>query len=305
MHLCIFEKYLDPVLPNWQTSLTAAGCYLCPAPGSKGTKILVCCSVHCPMPLNMEPVHACTSGEQEHCTPSELEQIIVDGKLNSDHLVLNESDAHFLRVTSESVLTEARRLGLLSELTYRNILLLKTEETECFKSKTELSSDCEAKPDFESVNTSQSERFQPGNACYFMSRFFITWALNDKLASSPFSEEGHCNLDLGGESWQCHCSSCLVDHDMVAEVRHMIESDWLYLAKLSKCFSTSEKLQQQEAIFSEKMEQRPEKKTRCLDYARVSAQRALLLLKSIPAAARAGLPVLVNCQGLLQSIPVS
>ncbi|CAL1359545.1 unnamed protein product [Linum trigynum] len=31
-----------------KTSFTVAGCYLCPSPGSRGTKLLVCCSVDCP-----------------------------------------------------------------------------------------------------------------------------------------------------------------------------------------------------------------------------------------------------------------
>ncbi|KAM3760109.1 hypothetical protein ACB098_01G169400 [Castanea mollissima] len=232
-----------------KNSLTAAGCYLCPAPGSKGTKTLVCCSVDCPLPSKMEPFHACAFGEQEHHIRSELEQIIADAKSYSDHLVLDESDVHFLNVTSESVLTEAKRLGILK-----------------------------SKHGFQSVNILRSEPLQPGHACYFMSRFFITWKLNEEISSSAFSEEANCDLNLGLENWQCHCRSCVVGHDMVAEVRHMIESDWLYLAKFSKCLSNS-------------------------DYARLSAQSALLSLKSIPAAARGGIPVLVNHKGLLISIP--
>ncbi|KAG6723443.1 hypothetical protein I3842_03G207500 [Carya illinoinensis] len=282
-------------------SLTAAGCYLCPAPGSKGTKILVCCSVDCPLPSKMETVHACTRGEEGNCTLSELEQIIADAKLYSDGLVLNESDVHFLRVTSESVLSEATRLGILSESTYRNILLLQREETKRFKCKTELSSDSEAKPDFKSINPWRSEPLQSGYGCYFMNRFFITWKLNDEIVGS-YIEEGQCNLDLIAEGWKCHCRSCVVGHDMVFEVRHLIESDWLYLAKLSKCLSTSEKFQQQVFLDNE-LEQIPGETNQCLDYARSSAQRALLSLKSIPIAARASLPVLVNPQGLLQSIP--
>lgn len=255
----------------------------------------------------MEPFHACTFGEQEHHIPSELEQIIVDAKSYSDHLVLDESDVHFLNVTSESVLTEAKRLGILSESTYRNILLLQREETKRFKSKTEteLSSDLESKHGFQSINMLRSEPLKPGHACYFMSRFFITWKLNEEIGSSAFSEEVNCDLNLGLENWQCHCRSCVVGHDMVAEVRHMIESDWLYLAKFSKCLSNSGKFQQQRDLLDYRADQIPEKINRCLDYARLSAQRALLSLKSIPTAARGGLPVLVNHKGLLISIPVS
>lgn len=265
---------------------------------------MVCCSVDCPLPSKTEPFHACSYGEQEHHIPSELKQVIVDAKSYSDHLVLDESDVHFMNVTSESVLTEAKRLGILSESTYRNILLLQREETKRFKSKTktEVSSDFE-KHGFESVNTLRSEPLQPGYVCYFMSRFFITWKLNEDIGSSAFSEEANCDLNLGGESWQCPCRSCVVGHEMVAEVRHMIESDWLYLAKLSKCLSTSGKFQQQGDLLDNRADQIPEKKNQCLDSARLSAQRALVSLKSIPVAARGGLPVLVNREGLLISIP--
>lgn len=267
---------------------------------------MVCCSVDCPLPSKTEPFHACSYGEQEHHIPSELEQVIADPKSYSDFLVLDESDVHFMNVTSESVLTEAKRLGILSESTYRNILLLQREETKRFKSKTktEVSSDFE-KHGFESVNTLRSEPLQPGYVCYFMSRFFITWKLNEDIGSSAFSEEANCDLNLGGESWQCPCRSCVVGHEMVAEVRHMIESDWLYLAKLLKCLSTSGKFQQQGDLLDNRADQILEKKNQCLDSARLSAQRALVSLKSIPVAARGGLPVLVNREGLLISIPVS
>ncbi|XP_059433610.1 uncharacterized protein LOC132166751 isoform X2 [Corylus avellana] len=280
-----------------KTSLTAAGCYLCPVPGSKGTKTLVCCSVDCPLPSKTQPFHACTYGEQEHCVPCELEQVLVDGKLYSDQLVLDESNVRFLNVTSESVLTEAKRLGMLSESTYRNILLLQREETKRFKSKIELSSDSNSKHGFKSGNTLQSEPLQLGDACYFMSRYLVKWKLNEGIDGSAFSEKANYDLDLGGESWQCHCRSC------VAELRHMVESDWLYLAKLSKCASTLDKFQQQGVLSTDREEQIPEKISRCLEYARLSAQRALFSLKSIPVAARGGLPVLVNPQGLLLSIP--
>ncbi|KAK9947679.1 hypothetical protein M0R45_003292 [Rubus argutus] len=86
------------------------------------------------------------------------------------------------------------------------------------------------------------------------------------------------------------------------EVRNMSEQDWLYLANLSKSH-TSENLQEQSNTLDSKVEKRKEETYTCLDYARLSAQRALQSLKTIPAAARRGLPVLVNSQGLLLSIP--
>lgn len=267
-----------------KTSLTAAGCYLCPAPGSKGTKTLVCCSVDCPLPSAMEPFNACTYGQQEPHVPCELEQVIADGKLYSDHLVLDESSVHFLNVTSESVLTEAKRLGLLSESTYRSIFLLQREETKRFKSKTESSLDSEFKHEFTSVDRLQSKPLQQGYAGYFMGRYFVTWKLNE-------------------QSWQCQCRSCVVGPDMVAEVRHMVESDWLHLAKLLKCLSTSDEFQKQRVLSADRVEQKPDVNDRYSEYARISAEIALPSLKSIPVAARGGLPVLVNPHGLLLSIP--
>jgi tRNA(Ile)-lysidine synthase len=131
--------------------------------------------------------------------------------------------------------------------------------------------------------------------------------LNEGIDGNAFSEKVNYDLDLGGESWQCHCRSCVVGPHVVAEVRHMAESDWLYLAKLSNCVITLDKFQQQGVLSTDRVEQIPEKISQCLEYARLSARRALFSMKSIPVAAtaRGGLPVLVNPQGLLLSIPVS
>jgi hypothetical protein len=53
------------------------------------------------------------------------------------------------------------------------------------------------------------------------------------------------------------------------------------------------------------MEQISEKRSLHLENLELSAQKALEVLKSIPVAARRSLPVLVNHQGLLLSIPVT
>ncbi|GKC20088.1 putative tRNA(Ile)-lysidine synthetase, partial [Tanacetum coccineum] len=47
-----------------RASFTAAGCYLCPSPGSKGTKLLVCCSVNSALPMKMESF--CVSSSNGH-----------------------------------------------------------------------------------------------------------------------------------------------------------------------------------------------------------------------------------------------
>ncbi|CAK7337407.1 unnamed protein product [Dovyalis caffra] len=273
-----------------QTSLTAAGCYLCPAPRSRGTKILVCCSVDCPLPLKMELIYMLSSGEQKQYFPSELEQIIADGKSYSSHLVPDASDVHFLDATSESVLTEAKRLNIISESTYRDILLLQRDEIKHFKLKAEDTVDYKPKKEVESTSASASELLQPGKVSYFMNRFWITWKLSNHVSVNEVT-------DLGVESQQCHCCSCGIGHEKVAEVRRMMESDWLYLAKLSKCPSLDH-FQQQKVLLATKTEQITEKKSLHLENLGPSAQKALEMLKSIPVAARRSLPVLVNRQGL-------
>ncbi|KAH7572574.1 hypothetical protein ACOSP7_015376 [Xanthoceras sorbifolium] len=283
-----------------KTSLTAAGCLLCPAPRSRGTKALVCCSVDCPLPSKMELIHTYSNGEQMHCV-SNIEQIIADAKSYTDHLVPDASEVHFLAVTSDSVVSEAKRINILSESTYRNILLLQREEIKHFE--VEVTSDNELLHEVQYVNASPSEPLQPGQLCYFMNRFFVTWKLSKEITRNSFPEEVCADSGLGGKSWNRHCSCCIVGDDMVAEVRHMIESDWLYLAKLSKGPSV-ENVQQERALLCNKTQQIMEKKTDiCFNYARVSAQRALQSLKSIPVAARKSLPVLVNNHGQLLSIP--
>ncbi|XP_061950699.1 uncharacterized protein LOC133673817 isoform X5 [Populus nigra] len=282
-----------------KTSFTAAGCYLCPAPRSRGTKILVCCSVDCPLNSKMELIYPFLNGEQKQYFRNELEQIIADGKSYSNHFVPDASDVHFLDA-SESVISEAKTLNIISESTYRDILLLKRDEIKHFKLKAEDKVDYKSKNKVESIIASPSELLQPGKACYFMNRFWITWKLSNHISVGEGTE--NCVADLGGESQECHSCSCRIGHDKVAEVRRMSESDWLYLAKLSKCPSL-DNLQQQKVLSSSTMEQISEKRSLHLENLELSAQKALEVLKSIPVAARRSLPVLVNHQGLLLSIP--
>ncbi|KAF5945740.1 hypothetical protein HYC85_015968 [Camellia sinensis] len=270
-----------------KTSFTAAGCYICPAPGSKGSKILVCCSVDSCLPLKTELFHKLSCEGQKHFMLREIEQIIADGKPYLDHLVPDASNVLFLDGTSsESVLVEARRINILSESTYRNILSLRRDETKKFRSKTEDVSNCELMHKVETLGSNlSSPTLQPGYIGYFMNRFLVKWELIEKI-----SRDGY------------RCESCLVGHDKVAEVHHMVDADWLYLAKLSECHHM-ENSEVQRVLSVEKLEQVTGKINVCSDYAQISAQNALRLLKSIPVAARRGLPVLVNPQGQLLSIP--
>ncbi|KAH7849084.1 hypothetical protein Vadar_012772 [Vaccinium darrowii] len=287
-----------------KASFTAAGCYLCPAPGSKGTKVLVCCSVDFSLPLKVELFRKLSLEGNKHFFLPDIAQIIADGRTHVDHLVRDASNVHFLDVTSsESVLLEARRLNILSESTYQTVLSLQRNETKNFRSKTEELSDYELKNEVKSVGPSVSEALKPGQIGYFMDRFLVKWELMEKIALDTHSlAEAASDLNFKGERKGCDCSSCLMCHNKEAHVRQMVNADWLYLAELSQGahIEISEK---QRVFFVQKMEQLNGKTNMCAEYARISAQRALMLLKTIPVAARRSLPVLANSQGQLLCIP--
>ncbi|CAN1133769.1 tRNA(Ile)-lysidine synthase [Linum perenne] len=261
------------------TSFTASGCYLCPSPGSRGTKILVCCSVVCPRPSKPEVMNMDFSREQKQYFPQWVDEIIAEGKSYVDQFVPDVLDVKFMDATCQSVLTEAKRLGIISESTYIDTITLQRDETKNFKPDSENKINLEQESTTNSSTASASVLFQPGQACYFMNRFLITWS---KLPEQDrqFS----------------HCYSLEVDHQTTAEIRPMTESDWLYLAKLGKSERSNDLQLQITDSGSEKSDS-------YLAYLQLSAQKSLQSLKSIPLAARRSLPVLVNRQGLLLSIP--
>ncbi|XWS69892.1 hypothetical protein CRYUN_Cryun03dG0002700 [Craigia yunnanensis] len=285
-----------------KTSLTAAGCYICPAPGSKGAKALVCCSVDCPLPSKAEIFQTHSSEEEKHCLSNELEQIIVNGKSYSNNWVPDASQVQFLDIRSASVLDEAQRLDIISESTYRNIILLQREEVKHFKSKTdEVATECESKQETEYVAAFLSEPLLHGQTCSFMNRFIISWKLSKEIYSNVFPREAYCLPYLGRESQ--HSDFCCVNrNDMVVKVRTMIDVDWLYLAELSK-WSSSDNFEVTRLPLSIEANLLTKKKTICSDYSRLSAIGALKSLKSLPVAARRSIPVLVNHHGQLLSIP--
>ncbi|KAG6587963.1 hypothetical protein SDJN03_16528, partial [Cucurbita argyrosperma subsp. sororia] len=275
-----------------RTSLTAAGCYICPAPGSKGTRCIVSCSVDCPLPSAVEVFHVPSYKEERHDISGGLEQIINDGKSYLEHFIPKASDVHFLDTTPESVLDEAKRLNILGESTYRIIVSLQMQETKLFKAEPKVTPGYESKHGSHSVSTLSSGLLKSGQICNYMSRFFITWKVKDENEDNSISDAASCNTI---------CKSCALGCDMELEVRHMTESDWLYLSKLSEC--TVENFHDQRDTSASSKEQTMENASRCLKYASSSARKALVLLKLIPVAARKSLPVLVNQKGLLLSIP--
>ncbi|KAI3711610.1 hypothetical protein L1987_70149 [Smallanthus sonchifolius] len=238
-----------------KSSFTAAGCYLCAAPGSKGTKIIVCCSVNSALPMKMESFYVGSFDKQKVNISKELSQIIENGKSYSNKMVLNMSNVHFLNLMSstESILTEAKRVKILSEPTFTSIFSLYKTEFEKFQVKTETLSDLKSKKVIESVKVKELGHGQIG---HFMDRFLVSW-------------------EFVGANDGCSCGS---GQDSVLEVRHMVDADWLYLSDLTK---------------SDNLE----------NFQLEQAKRSLLLLKSIPVAARRSLPVLVNPEGRVVSIP--
>ncbi|KAK7314467.1 hypothetical protein VNO77_32992 [Canavalia gladiata] len=279
-----------------KNSLTAAGCYLCPDPGSRGSRVLVCCSVDCALPLKMEFFESCSYEKHKYCVANELEKIIEDEKSYASHMLPDASDVHFLDVDPELVLTEAKRLKIISESTCNSILVLQKKETAHFRSKTEAISESASKHVVDIIPSDKS--LQPGQFCYFMDRFILWWKINTKIDRDALSDLVDYDMDLSSFS----CTSCIVDHNEVPQVRHMIESDWLYLAELSK-YSISKNFLQHGVTSMNGTKQMMEKTDTCLHYASVLAKKALRLLKSIPVAARRSMPVLINQQGQLLSIP--
>ncbi|KAL8158586.1 hypothetical protein V2J09_000123 [Rumex salicifolius] len=263
-----------------KASLTAAGCYLCPAPGTKGTKVLVCCSVESILASNMEFYTKYLYIGHKQFIPHEVEKNTMEGRCYMEQLVLDPSDKSFLNeFSSDSLLYEARKLNILSEPTYRSIIEMKMCEADHFKSSNIVISSNKTKQIGES-DTPYSNLFRPGQSCYFMNRFIVTWSSS--------------NMEVGGRGQHyLECSLCANGNEIAANVRHMIEEDWLYLAQLSKWKKPNAQHYVEESFME----------TTFSDYAVLSAKQALASLKSIPVAARRALPVLVSPQGLLLSIP--
>lgn len=276
-----------------QTSLTAAGCYISPAPGSKGTRCIVCCSVDCPLPSEIEVLDSPSYKEEKHDVSDGLEQIISDGKSYLKHFIPKASDVHFLDAAPGSVLDEAKRLNIIRESSYKSIVSLQMQETKLFKADPKVTPCYESKRGSQSIRTISGILLKPGQICNYMNRFSITWKVQDENEDNSTFEAASCSTV---------CKSSVLGSDTELEVRPMTESDWLYLSKLSQC--TVEKFQDQRDTLVSLEGQTMESTDRCLNYARSSAREALVLLKLIPVAVRRSLPVLVNHQGLLLSIPV-
>lgn len=277
------------------TSLTAAGCYLSAAPRSKGTKILVC--FHDSPQSSTMPLSQIQPCNKPVLLLGELDQIICELKSCSDQSVPEACNVHFLHAkSSEDVLNEAKRLNLISESTFTSMRLLQMKEQKNFNSKMEGESSCDTRHEkaFSSVS---HITLRHGELCYFMSRFLVTWevcrdALKDEFSWSckKFYQESAGNQD--------HlCQFCMIGQVKSITIRHMVDADWLYLAKILQDF------QDHGDASVKNLEQNVTGKVKCSSYMQLSAKKALQALKSIPVSARRALPVVVTPHDLLLSIP--
>ncbi|CAI9100337.1 OLC1v1037312C1 [Oldenlandia corymbosa var. corymbosa] len=289
-----------------KTCVTAAGCYLCPSPGSKGSKVLVCCSVDSSALLKMEVLQALYNDIHPSIS-TEVEQIVENAKSSSESFISGDTDDRLLGLTSsqfrgrsfsECVITEAKRLGILSSSTFDTIVSLQNQESEYFKPTTEAIYDHGLNDEGESVRVSSRRNIYPGQVCYFMNRFLIRWNPCIKIPSLSSSSENVSEYVIGKQK---PCTYCIVDHNKGAEVRSMVDSDWLYLAHLSK--SENEESSTEHLLSDAAKQQGKQKIKPWSEFVKLSANKALLSLKSIPVAARRSLPVLVDSRGLLLSIP--
>lgn len=249
--------------------------------------------------------HEYSSEGQKHCLSNEIEQIIMEAKSYSNYLLPDILDVLFLHVTSsKSILNEAKKLNILSESTYESILSLQREESKHFGAQKELQSKYESRHRMKSAS-GPSEILQAGEVCHFMNRFFVRWNMCEKITANRLpADKTDFDRELKGRSQDLLCRSCVVGQNAVAVVRHMVDADWLYLSKLSNGQGTEES-QTQTVLSTGKVEQKAVRTVVCSDYVQLSAQKALWALRSIPVSARRGLPVLVDPQGLLLSVPVS
>ena len=121
-----------------KSSLTIGGCYICPAPGSKGLKILVCFSCDSPQPTSSRNFTFQNFYNGEMQSISEVGEIIIASQKFSSSLRQFGSEVPFLHVDkTETILTEGKRLGLIFESTLSRILLLKDEMSKDLDDKPE------------------------------------------------------------------------------------------------------------------------------------------------------------------------
>ncbi|KAF8671751.1 hypothetical protein HU200_049872 [Digitaria exilis] len=265
-----------------KAALTVAGCYLCAAPRSKGTKVLICCSVDWMESASAEISYKCSYEEQPPPVP-EIDQIVLEGLLQSNQFVQNHSNIPFMYCKSSiDVLNKAKDLNIIDDFTLEKLCYLRTDEHNKFIAK----QDKDGEHDLEETKFCDCS-LRPGETCHFMSRFLITWKVPEDVNEICLQENEEYLI-------------CTVNLDVSLEVRHMIDADWLFLAEVCNICSVEDN-QIDPKVSSGKMQMdNAPQHHRILQQ---SAQKALQILKCIPADARRTLPVLTNAQGDIVCIP--
>lgn len=144
----------------------------------------------------------------------DLDQIRSDAKSFSDQATSSRLfDVQFLDVASESVLSKARELNLLSETTYSTIGLLQRDETSRFITKSV--DDSEHRTNIVVSSSSDKVYLWPNQNLYFMNRFLIRWNLSDNQCK------------------EAGCGNCLVSAATSMEVRLIGEFEGLYYSTIS------------------------------------------------------------------------
>ncbi|CAL5022729.1 unnamed protein product [Urochloa decumbens] len=270
-----------------KAALTVAGCYLCAAPRSKGTKVLVCCSVDWIESASAEISYKCSYEEKAPPVP-EIDQIVLEGCLQSNQFIQNCSSLPFVYSKSSiDVLNKAKDLSIIDDFTLEKLCYLRTDEHDKFIVNEHK---CEGH-DLEETKFPDCNVLSlcPGETCHFMSRFLITWKAPEDLNEICLHENKEYLSKI-----------CALNLDGSLVVRHMADADWLFLAEVCNIRSVEENLSDPKASSGKNEIDNAPKHYR---YLQRSAHKALQNLRSIPVAVRRTLPVLTNAQGDIVCIP--
>ncbi|KAG0572708.1 hypothetical protein KC19_VG119200 [Ceratodon purpureus] len=315
--------------PPVKEAFTLAGCHVSPAPGSKGSRVMVCLSPESPTPALGSDLISWESGPVLASKKRDL------GGLNSeDAAYYNDGKKLILdaRSGAPSVLEQGRKLGLVSDGVAALLELLKKEIAETMGKTIE---DCKKSepPNNQLIyGMDNPKQMLPlGHTCFFMSRFLVSW--EPKAIPAKLNEVQYMTLS-GDQRGRC----CLLRDKPAAWVRHYEDTDFDHLQNALKIsFKTKvddkvsswcvyrfesdlygadeEKRQEMQLELAKSplkrdtsRKPRPRKNPKvkpiyCGGYVTSKAQRALAILRCIPKPVLRGLPVLVSAEGLLLAIP--
>uniref|UniRef100_A0A0D9VEJ4 tRNA(Ile)-lysidine synthetase n=1 Tax=Leersia perrieri TaxID=77586 RepID=A0A0D9VEJ4_9ORYZ len=269
-----------------KAALTVAGCYLSAVPRSKGTKVLVCCSVDLMESSSVDMSYKCSYVKQPPPV-SDINQIVTEARIYSDQFPRNCPNIPFLSSKfSTDVLNKAKDLKLINDYTLEKLNYLRADERQKFIKTKEHEQEQYLETGFPCLKVLN---LWPGETCHFMGRFLITWRTSEVV-----------NTMCLHDSQKHICQYCMVNQDGSLVVRHMVDTDWLFVAEVCKTLSLEENKNDPNASCNKLEDDKLVQHSR---YLQLSAMKSLEILRSIPAPARRTLPVLTNSQGDILSIP--